>query len=331
MPGRGCRLVMFCLLLACLLAPSARAVVLNEGDLVVTGNGAAGIFVARVDPVSGAQQIISQGGLLVSGRCVAVACNGMVYLDNSTNILRVNPADGSQSVFVALPVAYRTGQVSNMIAHSDGNLYYTSALGEVVRLDPSAPTPTPSLLTSQAAAIAITEGPGCHLYASTCVAANGTSTCTGLTTDIVVRRIDRVSGMFSTAGFGGIGKPRDIAFDARDSMYVESANDRRLFRFNQVTFASGPLPLFGNESSYTIQHMVGHPDGYLYLTHNYVPAGGQVDQIDPVSNARSSISSFPGSGLGAIAVVPPLNCVSIPICPTTAKRSTWGALKQIYR
>jgi len=223
-----------------------------------------------------------------------------------------------------MPVlAQRIGTNGTMVAHTNGYLYWMGVLGDVVRADPT--SGSLATITTGAFGIALTEGPDQFLYTTHCLASDGVGACGTVqtTTDIVVRRVDPASGLFTTVGLGPIGKPRDVAFDRRDSMYVESANDRRFFRFHPVTGASGAFPLSGSENSYTVLHMAGHPDGNLYQTHNYT-TGGRVDRMDPVTNARSSLSTFPATtGLGAITVV---RDYTVP-----AQRRSWSQVKQLYR
>ncbi len=113
------------MLFALLFSGPAGAVVLHPGDIAVTGAAAAGNFVAVVNTVPGAQQMISQGGLLITPFTVAVSSDGFVKAGSTTNIIKVNPIDGTQSVLVTLPsVPIQIVGLSNMIAHSDRSLYY---------------------------------------------------------------------------------------------------------------------------------------------------------------------------------------------------------------
>lgn len=310
-------------LLAALVATPSFAVTLAPGDLIVSGSSANGTFLARVHPVTGAQEIITQGGLVVGGRSVCVAADGYIYTGNAQNIVRVNPADGAQVLLTGtIPLLQGPNASGSMIAHTDGMLYYTSTLGEVFRV--ALPAGTFAPLTSGLGALGIAEGPDGAIYGATCFSASGGACGSGPdpTTDIVVRRINPASGAYATWGHGPIGKPRNVAFDARDSMYVDSSNDRRVFRFDPVTHLSGALT--GLDLTYTLGQMVGHPNGSLYATHNYAPGGGKVDRLDPVTGVKSTVSSFgPTVGLLAICVVRDW--------VTPAQSSTWGKVKHTYR
>lgn len=108
--------VLVCAALVCLaLVPSASAVVLEPGDLIVADfNGAwddpagpaTGGHILRVNPTTGAQTMISSGGDLDAPYDLGIdAAGNIIVLDkdrtvwpSSGQIIKVNPADGSQAV-----------------------------------------------------------------------------------------------------------------------------------------------------------------------------------------------------------------------------------------
>jgi hypothetical protein len=90
------------LLIVLVLLPGyARAVVLEPGDLLVSAGNSGGEFIARVDHVTGAQTIVSQGGLLVGVRCLAVGADGYIYAGKAVgttySILRIDPRTAARS------------------------------------------------------------------------------------------------------------------------------------------------------------------------------------------------------------------------------------------
>jgi sugar lactone lactonase YvrE len=91
------------------LGTPAGAVELRNGDLVVVDAGrsapnAQPARVIRIDPVSGEQTLVSEGGLLVSPVAVAVQGTSTIFVSdsgagpNQGAILRIDPADGAQTV-----------------------------------------------------------------------------------------------------------------------------------------------------------------------------------------------------------------------------------------
>lgn len=221
------------------------------------------------------------------------------------------------------PIALSMGffSASSMIAHTNGRIYYSGGnRGDIIEM--ALPGGALTKLTTNGFLSHIAEGPDGAIYGSTCLEADLATPCGGDGADnVVVLRNVPGSGTLTAAGFGPIGKPFGIAFDARDTMYVESTNDRRVFRFGP-SGASGALT--GLELGYTANHMTGHPDGNLYLTHNYTGAGGRVDRLNPATAIRTTLSDF-GATTGVLAITV-VRDWTVP-----AKRRTWGQLKQIYR
>ena len=104
----GVVLLAFLLSLPC--APSAHAVTVMPGDLIVTDfNGRwggpvdsslPGGRIVRVDPTTGAQTLISYGGLLDGPQGVVIDAAGNIILNDTYDdqLIKVNPADGSQTL-----------------------------------------------------------------------------------------------------------------------------------------------------------------------------------------------------------------------------------------
>jgi streptogramin lyase len=299
-----------------LVAGSAFAALPPAQRLLLTGQSASGLYAAFVDPATATVHTFSTGGLIVSPWTIAQGHDGFVYVGNSSNIIRINPCDGSQSVFSTNPSPGMVS-VSNMIVHSNGDIYYTN--GRVMRVDINTGVQT-VLAPVSSGATCITEGPDHQLYVSCLL---GTSP-----NAIVVERVDPVTGAVTPMAYGGVGKPRSLAFDNRDSLYLESTNDRGVFRVDLVAGTVGYLTT--SDISYTSFQMVGYPDGYLYFTH--LSAGTptpRIDRQDPVTGAKSILVQ--GAPLGLSVVGLGVTPFTETYCATPTSTSSWGALKSVYR
>lgn len=309
------------LTLLSLLATAAGAALPPAQRLLITGQSASGLYAAFVDPATANVSTISVGGLIAAPVTIAQGHDGFVYVGNSGvgssgTIVKIDPCDGSQSVFSMNPSPGMVS-VSNMIVHSNGDLYYTN--GRVMRVDIHTGVQT-TLAPVSSGATCITEGPDHQLYVSCLL---GTSP-----NAIVVQRIDPETGATTPVAYGGVGKPRSLSFDNRDSLYLESANDRGVFR---VDYANGTVGyLTAADISYTSFQMVGFPDGFLYFTH--ISAGTptpRIDRQDPVTGAKSILVQGAPLGLSVVGInrTPFMEGQ----CPTSANPSTWGRLKTMYR
>jgi hypothetical protein len=203
-----------------------------------------------------------------------------------------------------------------MIVHSNGDLYYTN--GRVMRVDHVTGAQT-TLAPVSVGATCITEGPDHQLYVSSLLGTNPNL--------LVVQRVDPVSGAATPVAYGAVGKPRSLAFDQRDSLYLESTNDRGVFRIDYVNGTVGYLT--GSDLTYTSAQMVGYPDGYLYFSHNggSIP-GARIDRQDPVTGAKSTLLS--GNGLLSVNGINTTPFTEGQ-CPVRTVQSTWGQLKAAYR
>ena len=149
------RLPWICLLPLALLifagfGRSAGAVTLQDGDLVVVDAGRVAPPVApsviRIDPVTGAQEVVSSGGLLVAPAAIAIEATGMVLVSDSGAatgqgaVLRIDPTDGAQTV---LSGSYQA-LLGLTIAPGSGAIFVTDTMqAAVLRVDPSTGTPSP--------------------------------------------------------------------------------------------------------------------------------------------------------------------------------------------
>jgi streptogramin lyase len=304
------------LLFSAVLSTVASAATVLPGDLLVTGYGAAtGAYVAAVNRATGAAQIISSGGLIVSPWTVAAGADSFIYVGNASNIIRVEPSTGAQALFSTDLTANSVSSVSDMIVHSNGDLYYTRADGKVVRVDRTTGAQT-YLVSTASTAIGITERRDQDLYVSSDIGTSPNKT--------VVQRVDPNTGAVTPVAIGGIGKPRGIGFDLRDSLYVEAVSDRGVYRVNLSAGTLGPLT--GLDLAYQSSWMIAHPDGYLYFTHIATGGGIRIDREDPVTGAKATVSTSSVLGTSVIAI-----SVAQIVVPTPTHSSTWGRIKSLYR
>jgi len=83
-------------------------VTINPGDILVTdpsafnGHGA----VLRIDPTSGAQTVVSQGGLFSRPTALAIEADGKIVTANRTlpGVVRVDPQTGGQTIVASQPI-----------------------------------------------------------------------------------------------------------------------------------------------------------------------------------------------------------------------------------
>lgn len=136
-------------LLSCLLASASKlaaSVHLLPGDIIVTDQGQQGIGgfdgrIIRVDPATGAQTIISAGGLLFDPNSVTMDASGNLIVSdfNSSGgaIIRVDPATGTQTLIasgnlLSHPRGVTLDSAGNIFATTDGG---TSSTRGAVRID----------------------------------------------------------------------------------------------------------------------------------------------------------------------------------------------------
>jgi hypothetical protein len=125
------------------IAPATlEAITLNPGDILVTDLATQSVI--HVEPVTGAQSLVSSGGLLVNPFGVAVASNGDIVValadPGAGSIIRVDPASGAQSVLSS------GGDFNNLLGvaiDTNGDILVTDGgAGTLVRVDPTTGTQT---------------------------------------------------------------------------------------------------------------------------------------------------------------------------------------------
>ena len=147
------------------LAGPALAVTLQAGDIIVVDAGRAApavpVRVIRIDPASGAQEVISSGGQLLAPAAISVERANTILIagieaSGRGSVVRVDPAGGSQTV-LSTPYAGLSGLT---IRASDGSIFVTDPKDRAVyRVNPTSGARTavgigPALLFPQAIAAA---------------------------------------------------------------------------------------------------------------------------------------------------------------------------------
>jgi DNA-binding beta-propeller fold protein YncE len=168
------------------LSPGGTALTLTatsitSGTIIVADTdafGGAGGLIA-VDPTTGTQTTVSQGGLFADPAGVAIAADGTIYVTDLSafgNIIAVNPSDGVQHKVAASTVFFRPmgvvldPQQQLVVAY----LQRANGLGTVMRVNPANGefhAIAPTVLFGEPAAVAL-DGLG-HVFATDVEGAGG--------------------------------------------------------------------------------------------------------------------------------------------------------------
>jgi sugar lactone lactonase YvrE len=217
----------------------ASAVELRAGDLVVVDAGRSSPTVQpprvlRVDPVSGAQTLISAGGLLVAPVAVALAGTGAIFVSDSGGgpnqgaILRIDPATGGQQVV--------EGSFGGLLGvardRASGNLYAADAAeATLFRVDPLSGGKTP-----------VSSGGLLALPQAVAVAPSGLVFLTSFATNAWrIVRVDPAVVGSQTSIASGFELPSGIAADASGQLWVVDAQTATVVRVDPATGGKTPL------------------------------------------------------------------------------------------
>lgn len=302
--------------------PCRAGVTLAPGDIVMADSFVyppASPALWRLDPATLDTTRIATGGLLAWPDRVAVTPSGIVYVaDRVSGVVAIDPRSGAQTL--VLSSAALGGRTARGIClAADGTLYVTtvgSGMGAVLNLDPGSGSVTviaDGALLVNPAAVAI--GPDGALYVAD-LSSNGV---TGTSGSIV--RIE-TSGAQSVFANGGLFRgPFDLAFSADGWMYVAEWGNlsRRGGGFIRIRLSDryGEY-YFPSDRS---QGVVATRDGDVLLG----------------DCASVSLDCYPESRYvrrlsdGMQHYLPSGGMALVPSGSTPARRSTWGALKTIYR
>ena len=107
MKGKFNTLLKFVVMALCSASAWAQ-VTINPGDILVTDPGAVNGHgaVLRIDPTSGAQTVVSQGGLFSRPTALAIEADGKIVTANRTlpGVVRVDPQTGGQTIVASQPI-----------------------------------------------------------------------------------------------------------------------------------------------------------------------------------------------------------------------------------
>jgi len=293
---------------AMLPGSSVYAVTLQVGDILVTDDEEGRVL--KIDPVTGAQTIVSADGYLVAPVGIAVEAGRQLVVSDSlaVAVIRIDPATGAQTVVSS---GGNLEQVTSIAVESDGNLVVTGfasaghigdASGWVIRVDPvsGAQTLVSGLWGRQTRSIAVEAGG--TLLVGISIFVQGRPMGGQLGSRGLLVRMDPVSGGSEVVWINfSLLSPMGIAVEA-DGGIVVAARPDTVIRVDPVTGAQAVVSTGGNFID--IAGIAVEPDGNLVVGDR--EAG--VIRVDPVSGAQTVVSS--GVVIAGIAVVgnQPPNC-----------------------
>lgn len=274
------------------LPTGAPAVVLNGGDILVVDRG---VFpttsigdgrIIRVNPVTGAQTIVSSGGLLHDPTNIAIDANGDLILSDQTvggfygGVVRVEPTTGVQSTIYAGPPFI---DPMNLAIEANGDIGVVDPTTDrLYRVDPDS-----------AAVTTITLFPG----GQTQTAPSGVALDSNgdfLVTDFVPKsifRVDPVTGARTTVSSGGLfNTPQGITVDTDGTILVADVSGKAIFRVDPVTGAQTTVSSGGLFD--ILADIAVEPDGNLVVVDF---GSGSLIRVDPVTGAQTMIASGGGA------------------------------------
>lgn len=275
---------------------------LLEGDLLVTmGNGATA-KVLRIDPITGAQDVLSARGSLDLPRGVATDLFGNVYVADAGAfgvgaIFQIDPATGAQAT-VSSGGFFGAG-VNDVLIEEDGQLLaiLASSVNTVVRVDPTTGAQTP-----------LAAG-GFFLSArSGALAANGDIYVLDEDADRVVL-VNRVSGGQTLVSSGGsFALLGGVALETSGDLVIA---DRDAFGGNggvlRVDPGTGAQATVSSGGSFSQPIGIAvEASGSLVVTDL---AANLVLRVDPGTGAQSTVSSG-----GFLTLATDITVVDLPEC-----------------
>lgn len=312
-PGaRKPALLVLATILLLLVGRTGHAVDLMGGDIVVVDTFADELI--RVDPLTGAQMVISAGDLFARPVAVAIDTDHEIFVvdgqrfsspNGGTGVIQVDPASGDQ---FAVSFAGNFLNAHDIDIDGAGDLVVAdfsgpSGSGGIIRVDPSDGSQTVLLVGSTPFQLAV-EASG------DIVATNSNTFGSRLF------RVDPALGLATTLN-PDVGLPVGVAVEADGSILLADTGGAggagpNIRRIDPMTGSSTTL-----SSGNLLEFMGGiavADDGSIYVTTRRQDRTDAVVRVDPTSGAQELVSSFPGgsfSRLAGIAVVPGLPAISV--------------------
>jgi len=308
-------------LIAGSVLPCLAGVTLKPGDLVMADSfvhppASPGLW--RLDPASLDTTLIAAGGLLAWPDRIAVTSTGIVYIaDRVSGVVAVDARTGAQSV-LAGPSALAGRTARGICLAPDGTLYVTtvgSNTGAVIDVNPETRAVT---VISQGENLenpaCVAVGPDGALY----VGDESSNSATGTSGSVV--RIDP-SGSQTVFANGGLFRgPFDLAFSGDGWMYVAQWGglSRRGGGFIRIRFNDRfAEPVLSDRS----QGVAATRDGDVLLGDCISVSLDCYSEYRYVRRVSDGMQRYLPSGGMAV----------VPAGSTPTRRSTWGAIKTIYR
>ncbi len=280
-------------LLLAFSASRSAALTLAPGDLVVVDTVTS--VVVRVDPISGAQTLISSTG----GFDVAVAVDGTIWMSQGRKVVRVDPTSGIQTV-VAADLIPSGSQLTGISIAPSGDIIVGAfgATPSVISIDP---------VTGNATVLSSTAG---EVNGVAVNAAGDIFVAPELGDQIL--RLDSTGALQQTYDLIGppgqdFGRPEDIAFAPDgDLIVLDSIRDVIL----KLDVASGSQTIIDPLvfSSFPFGLAVEPGGDFVFPAFDTASGDAGLWRFDPVTQTPALITSggllSAGNGLRSVAVVP---------------------------
>lgn len=277
-------------------APPAPAVVLKPGDILVTDSEAGAVI--RVNPITGAQTVVSSGTYLISPAGIAIGPTGHLYVAQNAAVLgdlraiiRIDPATGAQTIvssggiLESLRSVAIDGAGRVLVAQGD------SAVNGIIHVDPG--TGAQSLVSSGGMFVDPT---------GLAIESSGQLVVVDQEASALIR-VDPITGAQAQVTSGGnFGMPIGIALEPGGQAAITNEPGRALVRTDLAT---------GQQSVISSGGLFDHPfgvaveaDSRIVVT-NGAPSA-RILRVDPVSGQQTEITSG-GNFLrpAFVVIVPP--------------------------
>ncbi len=286
----------------------AGAVVLDPGDLVVV-NGCGGVAsaqVLRIDPASGAQEVVSEAGLLSQPVGIAIDESGRILVSDSDSggggmVIRINPATGGQTQLATGFTALWDLDLEEGGSMLVTDLGSSTVIDTVFRVAAAGGTPT-----------VVSAGGGFDFLQSIAVGPGGAVYVSDAGFGGRILSVNPVTGGQGLVA-AGFGLPTGIDVEPSGQIIVADATAAQVIRVNPGTGAASSVSV-GGELAFPFG-VTAAPSGTLFVSDwgdlQDIPAA--VVQVNPTTGAQSVVSSGgfldqpcgittvpePGAGLGA--------------------------------